>query len=597
MEEYTTLYFCKNVDLDPNNEYTIDFDNIETQRTYFQSKVVEFINVNEFSHVRKDESIKVGVNIDDLFGVNYLFFTNKDKTYYAYITDKKYISKSCTAITFKIDVLQSFMFDYTIEESFVEREHQDRWNKDNTPIFNVIEENISYGNNYENKVEEISIKNVTTRGTKKDLLFIYIFANKPLVSTTANERFTDCYIKTGHYLYFAICQDIQAEESDELVSWANTRDSSTIIEFASIQSILDDAILENEYINQIIISKIPLVDVDIYEDDNGNIVVYPLSNFEAFKVTISGHDFAQVYGRNKEESFLKIKDFEQLIEPISLDIDTIKNIKNEPKLYVYPYNFKKLYFGGNELEIKNEYLKNTKLYVYQSLSNEGTSLVFLKNYLTQGDLSINNMFSISNQVAPTVDLATNAWKNYMLTNKSQRTAGFVNQGASLLSGIVTGIVTGGLGLFGGINMAVQSGTQINSQLAKEKDIRNQPNDIKQFNGDLSLSIFTTNLLPKEIEYTITNEQKNIIFNYFFHYGYKCNDFKKPNVRSRYYFNYIKTIGVNLKTNIDGDFRRELEDIYNNGITIWHFRNANKFKGVNNFDYENVEMNLLEVNNG
>ena len=64
-------------------------------------------------------------------------------------------------------------------------------------------------------------------------------------------------------------------------------------------------------------------------------------------------------------------------------------------------------------------------------------------------------------------------------------------------------------------------------------------------------------------------------------------------RSRYYFNYIKTIGANIKTNIDADFRAEIENAYNNGITIWHYRNATTFKGVNNYDYENVETNLME----
>ena len=41
-----------------------------------------------------------------------------------------------------------------------------------------------------------------------------------------------------------------------------------------------------------------------------------------------------------------------------------------------------------------------------------------------------------------------------------------------------------------------------------------------------------------------------LYNYFYHYGYKANIFKSPNIRSRYYFNYIKTIGVNIKSNID-----------------------------------------------
>ena len=77
-----------------------------------------------------------------------------------------------------------------------------------------------------------------------------------------------------------------------------------------------------------------------------------------------------------------------------------------------------------------------------------------------------------------------------------------------------------------------------------------------------------------------------------HYGYKCNNFKKPNTRSRYYFNYIKTIDANIKSNINRDYITELENLFNNGVTIWHYRDATTFKGMRNYDYENVEMALL-----
>ena len=81
-----------------------------------------------------------------------------------------------------------------------------------------------------------------------------------------------------------------------------------------------------------------------------------------------------------------------------------------------------------------------------------------------------------------------------------------------------------------------------------------------------------------------------------HYGYACNDFKKPNLRSRYYYNYIKTIEANIKTNIDSDYRDRIQNIFDNGVCIWHYRTPNTFKGVNNYNYENVEMSIIGANN-
>ena len=103
----STLYLCKNVDLDPNYNYTIDFDNITAQANYFDSKIATEFEINEgYSYVRDTQALKVQANIDDLLGINYLFYNNGNKRYYAFITKKEYISSTCTSLSFKLDVLQ-----------------------------------------------------------------------------------------------------------------------------------------------------------------------------------------------------------------------------------------------------------------------------------------------------------------------------------------------------------------------------------------------------------------------------------------------------------------------------------------------------------
>ena len=109
----STLYLCKNVELDPNYNYTIDFENITAQANYFDSKIATEFEINEgYSYIRDSQSLKVQANIDDLLGINYLFYNNGNKRYYAFITKKEYINPTCTSLTFKLDVLQSFMFNY-----------------------------------------------------------------------------------------------------------------------------------------------------------------------------------------------------------------------------------------------------------------------------------------------------------------------------------------------------------------------------------------------------------------------------------------------------------------------------------------------------
>ena len=54
------------------------------------------------------------------------------------------------------------------------------------------------------------------------------------------------------------------------------------------------------------------------------------------------------------------------------------------------------------------------------------------------------------------------------------------------------------------------------------------------------------------------------------FGYKQNKILTPNIRNRYYYNYIKTVGANLQSNeIPRHHFEQLKAIFDNGVTIWH----------------------------
>ena len=71
---------------------------------------------------------------------------------------------------------------------------------------------------------------------------------------------------------------------------------------------------------------------------------------------------------------------------------------------------------------------------------------------------------------------------------------------------------------------------------------------------------------------------------------------KPNLQSRYHFNYIKTIGANIKPiedmKIDANAIGQLEDIYNRGVIIHHLRDNENYILDIYTEYENIEMGLL-----
>ena len=88
--------------------------------------------------------------------------------------------------------------------------------------------------------------------------------------------------------------------------------------------------------------------------------------------------------------------------------------------------------------------------------------------------------------------------------------------------------------------------------------------------------------------TATTTYLEKLGNYFALFGYKQNRIMNINTKSRYYYNYVKTVGVNLSGNeIPRSHFEELQEIFNNGVTIWHtFRDGVK---VGDYQYDNVEI--------
>ena len=115
------IILLKGYPYDNSYNYIKLFSNKTAQDNYFDS--LEQIIVDENNYVRDNNQIKIGFNYDYLVneGVNYLIFNNGHKDIYAFITKKEYISKDVTMLHYEVDVLNTYLFDFTLKESYVER--------------------------------------------------------------------------------------------------------------------------------------------------------------------------------------------------------------------------------------------------------------------------------------------------------------------------------------------------------------------------------------------------------------------------------------------------------------------------------------------
>src|ERR1700752_89375 len=135
-----------------NNDYRnlMDFDSVAQQTSYMISKSSLFID--EFTYQRQERTLKVLQNIDMLMFCNYVMYKNDEyglnKWFYAFVTAKRYINPFTTELVLETDVFQTWQFDVTFKDSFIERSHVDRWGATGLPLTNTVDEGLEYGSEY-----------------------------------------------------------------------------------------------------------------------------------------------------------------------------------------------------------------------------------------------------------------------------------------------------------------------------------------------------------------------------------------------------------------------------------------------------------------
>lgn len=135
------IYLC-DVPLENDYKNTFTFANATTQFNYFQSKVGK--SYTDYNYLRKDNTIVVHGQVDDLRQYNYLFYQNtnfSNKWFYCFITKHEYVSDDSTRLYIETDVMQTWYFEIQYNNTFVLREHV----SDDSIGANTVPENVELG--------------------------------------------------------------------------------------------------------------------------------------------------------------------------------------------------------------------------------------------------------------------------------------------------------------------------------------------------------------------------------------------------------------------------------------------------------------------
>nr|DAL52424.1 MAG TPA_asm: Major tail protein [Caudoviricetes sp.] len=113
-----------NVPLESGYTDTLWFPDVATQTNYFLGKVVR--QINDFNFIKKDNTITVNGNVESFYNYNYIMYQNANftnKWFYAFIDRVEWASNSSTRLYCSTDAIQSWFFDITYYQSFIERQH------------------------------------------------------------------------------------------------------------------------------------------------------------------------------------------------------------------------------------------------------------------------------------------------------------------------------------------------------------------------------------------------------------------------------------------------------------------------------------------
>ena len=521
----TNILLCNNVSFNSSYEHVRDFSSRQDQQTYFSSRAK--YNLSDYNFVRKDTEIKLSINIEDIYDCNYIAYKNKEKWIYCFILEKKYINDNATSIIIKTDVWQTFMFDYTLNSSYVLREHTVPADK------TLLTEDIELG--------DYEIVQNQTIYTKKNNWFIIVGQME------RTEK-----VKGG-----------KMSPTDELIEMVKIPISSNRFSMKiegipySLLFIKADESSVLTYMHNLYNSNC-VIGVVRYTGDIGRFattdVLIPTLNDKG------------------ELKYLTFPCISGTTGITGSDIGTFNNPISDI-FNCYPFSYSTLIDGENELLIKHELIKSNAVKGKWSFGVNPIERYYLDGYNNDSD---GMSYNITNTNVVNAPFCNSNYAEYFLNNMQSidntlkremfnATVSTVVGGATTVGSAMTG---NAIGVALGSQSAINSFNGVKSELAKQSDLMKQPASIKNI-GKIGHDVAFGSNKVKMITYSIKEPVKAKIRDFWDRYGYKCMRTKIPNINSRSDFNYVKTSSCSIKGNLDVNDIIELKNIFDAGVTIWH----------------------------
>ena len=524
------------VPLEPDNLNTFHFNSYEEQTNYFLNLYARF-SEEECTYQRKDGVIRFPKDYEALRSVNYVMYKadaylnphdgSAGKWYYAFITKMEYVNEGLTNVYIETDPLQTWLFDYEVKPSFVEREHVDS---------DEVGEH-TYPEQLETGDYICGSYNKADYAKSNDLMIVVGVTQDEEGNGVRGDIYNNIYSGVKYYCFANTTNGIN-ELNTFLAKYPSNGAKDAITCMFLAPKKLGYRHGENTESGDIVYTN--YVDTHYINHSDG----------ETLNKTIAFTD-------NMFDGF----------------------IPNNAKTLCYPYRY---LLASNNNGASATY-KFEQFYSYSENDGVRTKTMLPPEFEIQGALSVgcsvrliptnyngvakNLLEGLTLGKFPALNWTSDVYTNW-LTQNSVNIATSI--GSSLIqTGLgVASMATGGIGLVagagavaGGVQSVVSTIGEIYSHSLQPPQSEGNLNtgDVVTANGDNDFHFYTMQL---------KKEYAKIIDNFFDMYGYKVCRMKVPNINHREHYWHIKTRDVNIDGNVPADDMAKIKACYNKGITFW-----------------------------
>ena len=581
-----TVRLC-HVDFNNRYEDVIDFTSRAYQIEYFTNATVA--TITNFQYVKKNDSyivVNYALDSSTIRRTNYVFVDNGDSYYFFFVTDKRYNALNVTYLDLELDFWNTYPYSimWNFVDNYVEREHQNRWNSDGSPNWSDTDEGFNLSLEHPLYINPIK-QNASSGGTIECCFVVFVY-----VTSDSYWIYTKPWFK------------------DTTINCYSSNDLGTQFILESYNGFGFDPSnvnIKNVYVVPYIPNSLGN-NLNIRISSNGDYYIDAI----AANVEGIGNCFSVYNSTNFREATI-LKYLSDISKPV-YNIASLRSINNESKMFSSQFYRRVLFAHNQKIEIKNEYINAlTTIDYFISVSTTRTVNYMLYRYgrgAGSEGYTGNEYYNMSDNSFSQLPTLTDTDGMYLASHQQQIQTNYF---ASLFSTFAS--MAGSTALFyanpanlpisavTGINALVSGINTVASQRAKVEDSKNTIENFQTSNSDgyfdrINLDGGALN----EAAFTSADDVRSAVYDYLYMFGYVTNKLKTPDVRSRYYFNYIKLSGFNysrLMSQTDSFSVAAYEKIRNileNGVRLWHYNeNTRTAFALYNYTNENVEMIFVE----